>query len=223
MTAIWSVSDGPSVDEQPRGEVVADGIVHGASIIFAAAACIGLFAATRPHAGATRDIGLAIYAMGLVLMFACSALYNLIGPSTWKSIFRRLDHAAIFVMIAGTYTPFTLAPAAGSHGRQMLAFVWCVAAVGVAAKLFLGARFKRLSVAVYLLLGWTILADPGPVFRGMPMNAILLLAAGAVLYTLGVPFHLWSRLRYQAAIWHAFVLAGAGCHYAAVIFCLPIV
>jgi len=201
---------------------VADGIVHAAGLTFAVAACLALFAATRPHTGTTRDIGLAIYAAGLVSMFACSALYNLIGPGIWKSVFQRLDHAAIFVMIAGTYTPFTLAPAAGAHGRQMLAFVWSVAAAGVAAKLFLGPRFERLSVAVYLLLGWTILADPGTIFRPMPMSAILLLAAGGVLYSLGVPFHLWNRLRYQNAIWHAFVLAGAACHYAAVICYLPV-
>ncbi|MGE5768324.1 MAG: PAQR family membrane homeostasis protein TrhA [Bacteroidota bacterium] len=200
-----------------RPERLADGIIHVLGVVFALAACISLAFALLPSRDALLWLALGLYGAGLLAMLGCSALYNLCGPGRWKGVLRRLDHAAIFVMIAGTYTPFTLIALGGAWGYGLLAFVWTVALCGVALKLFWPRRFDRLSVAAYLLLGWSIVVAIDPLFAAVSTVGLALLGAGGLLYTLGVVFHLWRRLPYQNAIWHAFVLAAAACHFSAVL------
>jgi hemolysin III len=149
-------------------------------------------------------------------MLLCSAVYNMARDGMFKRLLRRCDHAAIFVMIAGTYTPFSLEVIGGAWGRGLLIFVWTVAAAGVALKLLRPHRFERLSVVVYLMLGWCVLAALDPLLARISLWGLVLLFAGGVLYSLGVVFHLWTRLPFHNAIWHGFVLAAAGCHYAAI-------
>jgi hemolysin III len=133
-----------------------------------------------------------------------------------KEVFRRLDHAAIFFMIAGTYTPFILIKMNDPWGLTLLAVVWTMAAIGIAIKLFAPRFLEGLTVALYLVQGWAVLAAWQPLMSALPGVVLTLLMIGGVLYTVGVVFHLWDRLPYQNAIWHGFVLTAASVHYAAV-------
>lgn len=206
-----------------KAEWVADAVVHVVGLAFGLAACIAIAVLAIPQAGALRLASLGLYGFGLLAMLGCSALYNLSGSAVWKGVFRRLDHAAIFLMIAGTYSPFALIVMGGGWGIGVFLFVWAVALCGVAMKLLLPMRFERLSVAIYLLLGWTILVAFNPLVAGASMPALVLLLTGGGLYSLGVIFHLWERLPYQNAIWHVFVLAAAACHFTAILLDVAIV
>jgi hemolysin III len=150
-------------------------------------------------------------------MLICSALYNMAGEGQKKALSRRLDHAAIFLMIAGTYTPFSLIAIGGSTGAALMVFVWSVAAIGIVLKLLTPTRFEALSIGTYLLLGWTIVFALDPLLESMSRAGIILLVAGGILYSFGVVFHKWTSLPFQNAIWHAFVLAAACCHFAVVL------
>jgi hemolysin III len=160
---------------------------------------------------------LVIYAGGLITMLACSALYNLAVGGPRKRLYRRLDHAAIFLMIAGTYTPFALVALGGPWGTGLLAVVWIAAAAGIAVELLDRGRHDGLSVAAYLLLGWAVLPALGPLSAALSPTGLILLLAGGVLYSVGAAFHIWTSLPYQNAIWHRFVLAAAACHYTVVL------
>ena len=226
MSAMPPVSQPAAMDAPPRyrrAEWLADAVVHGVGLAFGLAACIAIAVLAIPEAGALRLASLGLYGFGLLAMLGCSALYNLSGSEVWKGVFRRFDHAAIFVMIAGTYSPFALIVMGGSWGIGVFLFVWLVALCGAAAKLLLPMRFERLSVIVYLLLGWTILVAFNPLVQGASLPALVLLMAGGGLYSLGVVFHLWERLPFQNAIWHVFVLAAAACHFTAILLDVAIV
>ena len=162
-------------------------------------------------------VSLILYGGALSGTMSCSALYNGRHGSPRKELYRRIDHAAIFVMIAATYTPFLAVKIAGVWGLSLLAYVWLIAGAGVVVKLVHPQTLERFSITLYLLLGWTILAVPGPLFSSVSLPAIILLAAGGVLYSVGVLFHLWDRLAYSQAIWHSFVVIAAACHYIAVL------
>ncbi len=148
-------------------------------------------------------------------MFAASAAYNLISRRALKEVLRRVDHAAIFIMIAGSYTPFALTVGGGT-GAALLAAVWIIAAVGIAIKLLYPRRLDKLSVLLYLAQGWLVLFALDPIVSSLSYRALMLLLAGGVVYTLGVPFHLMEWMRFHNAIWHCFVLGGAACQFAAI-------
>lgn len=200
-----------------RAEIVADAIVHLLGLAFGIGASVTLVILIALNPDLPRGISLGLYGFGLLAMLICSALYHMTSHARLKAVFRRLDHAAIFVMIAGTYTPFSLILIGGLWGALLLGFVWTVALIGVFLKLRYPLRFDRLSVAAYLLLGWVILAALQPLISNASLAALILLLTGGGLYSLGVIFHLWERLPYQNAIWHVFVLAAAACHYAAIL------
>lgn len=163
-------------------------------------------------------VSLTIYGLALVATFSCSAGYNLVVRPKLKEVLRRLDHAAIFLMIAGTYTPFILIKMNDAWGLGLLAVVWTMAILGIAIKLFAPRFLDGLSTALYLVQGWAVIAAWEPLMSALPGRVLTLLMVGGVLYTIGVVFHLWERLPYQNAIWHGFVLSAASCHFAAVIF-----
>ncbi len=200
-----------------RPERIADAAVHLLGLAFGLAAAASLALAALPRADALLWLALGLYAAGLLAMLSCSALYNLTQAPNRKAMFRRLDHAAIFVMIAGSYTPFMLVALGGATGVGLLVFVWAVALCGVALKLFWPRRFDRLSVVAYLLLGWSILAVLEPLVAALSPAGLALIVGGGLLYSLGVVFHLWIRLPFHNAIWHALVLAAAACHFAAIL------
>jgi hemolysin III len=189
----------------------ADGIVQGTNVVLAIAGCIALALISSPG----NRVALAIYGAGLLAMTGCSALYAWGRGGPRHTLFRHLDQAAIFVMIAGTYTPFTAIALSGPRAHRLLEIIWAIALTGVLIKMLAPRRFERLSIPLYLLMGWIVLYDP-TLLLNLSRETLTLLLAGGVLYTAGIAFHL-SRLRYQEAIWHGFVLAGAACHYAAVV------
>ena len=200
-----------------RGERVADGVIH---VIGIAAGLIG--AAMLVIAAATRGsplelAALAAYSGGLLAMLVCSAAYQLLRSSRRRELLRCFDHSAIFLMIAGTYTPFTLLRIRPFWDVAFTVAVWSIAAAGIALRLFNPRLFDRVSIAFYLALGWAGLAAIAPLVPFVQVSTLALLGAGGLLYSAGVVFHLWERLPFQNAIWHAFVLVAAAVHYAAVL------
>jgi hemolysin III len=199
-------------------ERVADGCMHIVGVTASLVALTALLVIGVQSQTMLWAMSLSVYGLAMVATFSCSAGYHLIGRPKLKEIFRRLDHAAIFLMIAGTYTPFILIKMQTPWGFGLLAVVWTIAAIGIAIKLFAPRFLERLSTALYLVQGWAVIAAWEPLMSALPGVALTLLMIGGVLYTVGVVFHLWERLPYQNAIWHGFVLSAASCHFAAVIF-----
>ena len=199
-----------------RAELIADGVVHGLGLACGLVAATALVTLTGVYASAGELITVSIYAAGLLAMLAMSAIYNLwpVSPVKWR--LRRLDHSAIYVLIAATYTPFVIQVRHSPLALGLLVAMWLLAATGIALKLRYPGRFDRLSIGLYLLMGWSGLMIYDKVVAALPASTLWLVLAGGVLYTLGVVFHVWQRLRFQNAIWHIFVLLGAACHYTAV-------
>ncbi|HET6161322.1 MAG TPA: hemolysin III family protein [Dongiaceae bacterium] len=200
-----------------RRELAADCIIHilgiaGGSI--GGATLVALIAAR----GDWLELGaLLIYAFGMVAMFCCSAIYNLARTSPWRAFLQRCDHAAIFVMIAGSYTPFTVLRLDGAWSWGLTSAVWSVAGIGVVVKLCRRCDLRYASAAPYLLLGWIGIIAIDPLFQSLGWQTLGLIFLGGLLYMTGVLFHVWQRLPFQNAIWHAFVLAAASVHFAAVV------
>lgn len=157
-----------------------------------------------------------VYSVALILMLALSTAYNF-SKARWQPLLRRFDHAGIFIMIAGSYTPFTTQNLHGAWAWGMTAAVWTVATIGVLCKLFLPGLDRRFWVGLYLALGWLVLVAIRPMIEGLSWPALILLAVGGLIYTTGVVFYLSKRLRFRRAIWHGHVVSAAGVHYAAVL------
>jgi len=195
----------------------ADNSVHALSLLFCLpAAALLLFQAAASGNGLAAAAASA-YGFGMLAMFGFSAAYHLVSHPRWKDRLRVCDHAAIFLMIAGSYTPFALFAIGGALGWSLLGLVWLMAAAGILLKVLAPRRWDTAAVAYYLVLGWVGLPAVGLLIDSLSRSGLALLGAGAVLYTVGVGFHVWERLRFQNALWHGCVLAAAGCHYIAVI------
>jgi hemolysin III len=198
------------------GERIADGIIHAVGICAGFVAVIAMMAAAIPSLPFSATASLAIYGAALLAMFGFSAAYNLLPAPNWKRTLRRLDQAAIFLKIAGTYTPFALIKMGGVAGYTLLSLVWAVALLGAAGKLLLKSSWDGVDIVLYLALGWAGLVAFQPLSASVTPSVITLLAIGGGLYSVGVIFHVWQSLKYQNAIWHAFVLAATSCHFGAV-------
>lgn len=199
-----------------RGERLADACIHAVGVVGGVVAVTVLLVAAIPTLPASTTLTVAIYGAAMIAMFGCSAAYHLVPAPDWKSLLRRLDQAAIFLKIAGTYTPFALIKIGGPWGYSVFGAVWIAALAGATAKLILTSNWDGVSVILYVALGWAGIIILQPLVGSVSLTTIILLGSGGVLYTLGVVFHLWNSLPYQNAIWHLFVLAGTACHYAAV-------
>lgn len=195
---------------------MADRVVHVVGIGLGTGAAIALVVVTAIDGEAGDLVPILIYAIGLVAMLGCSAAYNVFNTSLRREWLRRFDHAAIFAMIAGTYTPFTTR-LADDWASGLTAAIWAVAAAGIVLKLLKPRRIETISIVLYLALGWIGLVAVGPFRSALDARTLALLTLGGVIYTAGVVFHLWRRLPYQNAIWHGFVLVAASVHYVAVI------
>jgi hemolysin III len=201
-----------------RAELVADGCVHVTGITFSliATAAMMTLAINMLPVAATASLG--IYGFGMVAVFACSAAYNLASPARpgLKGILRRFDHAAIYVKIAGTYTPLAI-KMGDLGGLVLLGAVWAITAFGATAKLLWPGHFVRTSYVLYLVQGWAVLSTLDSLLPAVSSRVLWLLVVGGCFYTVGVLFHLWESLRYHNVIWHGFVLAGSCCHFAAIV------
>jgi hemolysin III len=200
-----------------RAELIADGVVHGIGVCGGLIAATVLVVLTAVYATALDIVAVSIYVVGLLAMLVLSATYNLWPVSRAKWLLRRFDHSAIYLLIAATYTPFIMELKNSLFAIVLLTGVWCVAIFGIVLKLGWPGRFDRLSVGLYLAMGWSGLMLYQAVVTALPSLALWFVVAGGVLYSLGVIFHAWQRLRFQNAIWHGFVLLGAACHYTAVL------
>ena len=206
--------------EYDRGELIVDGIVHVLGVSLGLVGAIAMVILTANSICAADSLSVGIYTIGLLTMLGFSAAYNLWPISRTKWILRRFDHSAIYVMIAGTYTPFIVQMKIGVVSMGLLIGVWLVAIVGITLKLLLPGRLHRLAILLYLLLGWSGVVFYEPIAAALPSLSLWLLAAGGILYSTGVIFHVWQNLRFQNAIWHGFVLVAACCHYSAVLDCV---
>jgi len=200
-----------------RNEVIADGIVHGVGVVLALIGVTALIFYATVWASSGQLAAAWIYGVGLVLTLATSFAYNLWPVSKVKWHLRRFDHAAIFVLIAATYTPFLQRGIDEPLLAVMLVGIWVMAAAGVALKFLFPGRYDRLAILIYLAMGWSGIAAAGPLTTHLSAATLVLIVAGGVLYSVGVIFHVWERLRFQNAIWHGFVVAAAAVHYSAVL------
>lgn len=216
MTIAPARSSSPPVPVDPAARR-ADIAMHLAGLAFCLpAAAMLLFQVGMSGRGLAVSVA-AVYALGMLAMFGFSAAYHLASDGRWKDAMRACDHAAIFIMIAGSYTPFAVLAIGGFLGWGLLALVWFLAFLGVCLKLFLPRRWDRASVYFYIALGWIGMPVIGASIEALSLSTLALLGIGGLLYTGGVAFHLWESLRFQNALWHGFVLAAAGCHYVAVV------
>ncbi len=210
----------PAIPIYTLGEEIAHSVTHGIGILLSIAGLAVLVAFAALRGDAWHIVGCSIFGATLVLAYTASTVYHAI-PGTFqraKKVLRVLDHAAIYLLIAGTYTPFTLVNLRGPWGWTLFGVVWGMAVAGIVFKATLIGRLRVLSVAFYVVMGWLVLIAARPLGRAVGLGGLVLLIAGGVVYTLGVAFYAWKRLPYHHAIWHGFVLAGSTLHFFAVLF-----
>jgi hemolysin III len=202
---------------QSLREEIANSVSHGVALLAAIVAVPFLFGASG-HLHAINVVGVSVFAATMVLLYLTSTLYHALPAGRAKRIFLKLDHGAIYVFIAGSYTPFALGPLGGPWGWTLFGLVWSLAVIGVTLKAFDRLTHPWLSTALYLAMGWLVLIAAVPLVEHVPLPGIALLVAGGLAYTAGVVFFMLdSRLRYAHAVWHSFVVAGTGCHFFAVL------
>lgn len=204
-----------------RAEVAADRVLHLVALPTAVTAVAWLFLAGVPAGGVAQAIGRIVYGYALIGMLTASAAYNLSHPSRRKELLRRVDHAMIFVMIAGTYTPFTLLVFEGDDGVLLCLLIWSLAATGIAAILAFPRRFERSQLALYLIMGWAILGIGRRYMAYLSIPVLCLVVAGGAAYTVGTFVHARCHFRFYNVVWHGLVLLGAGLHWLAVAQATP--
>ena len=199
------------------GDILANAITHGVGAAFALAGAVVLIVRAA-HGSAWLVVSCSIYATTLVLVYLCSTLYHSLVRTGARHVFLVLDHAAIYLLIAGTYTPFMLVSMRSRLGWTLLAFVWTLAVAGVVFKSLAVGRFPAASATVYLLMGWCVVFAVRPLLHAISWHGMIWLGAGGLAYTLGIVFFANDRLRYFHALWHFLVLAGSVAHYFAILF-----
>lgn len=201
---------------QSTGEEIANSVSHGLGFL-AALAVFPALVSSALHQGTAAVIGAAVFGTSAALLYLTSTLYHAMTPIRAKRILQIVDHGAIYLLIAGTYTPFTLGVLRGPWGWTLLGLIWGLAALGITLKAMGGIRYPRLSTAVYLAMGWLVVIAAKPLWQLLPGWGLFWLAAGGLAYTAGVGFYAASRLPYRHFVWHLFVLAGTACHVVAVL------
>ncbi|MEC5385125.1 hemolysin III family protein [Uliginosibacterium sp. H3] len=204
---------------QSRAEEFANSASHVLGLLAALSGTPFLIAAMAGEGSIANVAGVSVFAASMVLLYLSSALYHGAAQGPRKSFFHKLDHAAIYVLIAGTYTPFTLGVLGGVWGWTLFGLIWAMASIGLLLKAFGGLSNRFASIGLYLLMGWLIVVAAVPLIEKVPMAGLLWLVAGGLAYTGGVIFYaLSSRLRFGHFIWHLFVMAGTTCHFFAVLW-----
>ena len=200
---------------QTRAEEWANSITHGVGAVLSVVGLFVLLAFAVARDEISLVVGSSIFGATLVFMYTASALYHGVRTPRVKRLLRIIDHVAIYLLIAGTYTPFALLYYDGGLLWTLLCLEWGIALAGSVFKIFFTGRFAKLSTAVYLAMGWIVVLAAKPLLASAPLGCIAWMAAGGLCYTGGVVFYAWERLPYNHAIWHLFVLAGSVCHYLA--------
>jgi hemolysin III len=203
---------------QSRSEEIANSLSHGVGVVLALFAAPLLIIAAVRHGQASYVVGASVYALTMLLLYLSSTLYHALPPGRAKALFAKLDHGAIYLFIAGTYTPFSLGALQGAWGWTLFGLIWGLAAIGLALKAFDKLSHPVLSTSLYLAMGWLVVIAAVPMLERVAVAGILWLVAGGVAYTAGVAFYLTdARLKYGHFIWHLFVLTGSACHFIAVL------
>jgi len=200
------------------GEELANSLTHALGILLSLAGLAAVVAAAAMRGGFVAVVSCAIYGSTLVVLYTTSTLYHSIPSPESKRVLRVLDHLAIFLLIAGTYTPFVLIALRGAWGWALFTIIWTLAIIGIAIELSHLRRFRRAMVVLYIAMGWVGLIAIEPLVAALPAAGLWLLFGGGVCYTFGVVFYRWRSLRYHHAVWHLFVLAGSVLQYFAVLF-----
>lgn len=199
------------------GEEIANAITHGIGVLLAIAALVLLVVFSSHYGNAWYVVSYSIYGTMLVILYTASTLYHSIPGKKAKHIFRIFDHSSIYLLIAGTYTPFTLTKLRSPMGWVIFGIVWGLAILGIVMKTLWVHKYVGLSTLVYVLMGWLIVIDFKPLMQVMPQTGLVLLFAGGILYTLGAVLFMFDNIPYNHAVWHLFVLAGSICHFFSII------
>jgi hemolysin III len=200
------------------GEEIANSVTHGVGLVMSIAGLAVLTAFASRLGNAWHVVSCTVFAVTLILQYTFSTLYHSIQLPRAKSVMRVLDHSAIFLLIAGTYTPFMLVNLRGAWGWTLFGIIWTLALCGVFFQLSLLRRWQGISLVLYIGMGWVVVVAAKPLLNAVAPGGLLLLLLGGLAYTAGVGFYLWGGLRYHHAIWHGFVLAGSVLHFFAVLF-----
>jgi len=197
-------------------EEVAHSVTHGIGVLMSVIGLAMLIVYSSKYGDAWHIVSSSIYGFTLIALYTTSTLYHSVTKSDLKKVLQKLDHAAIFLLIAGTYTPFTLVNLRGGWGWTLFGMVWSIAIAGMIMELIVKKRYKRISIGLYLGLGWLIMVAIEPMITNVAPGGMVLLLVGGLFYSLGVIFYVWKTLVYHHAIWHMFVLAGSASHFFAV-------
>jgi len=200
------------------GEEIANSITHLVGIALAVVGSAALMTFACKNGTVWHIVGCGVFAATLILLYAVSVLYHSIQTPRTKAVLRIIDHSAVFLLIAGTYTPFTLVNLRGSWGWSLFGLVWGLAIVGIIFKATMLHRWVVASVGLYVAMGWAVVIAAKPMFASVAPRGLLLLLVGGLAYTSGIGFYAWRRLPYHHAIWHLFVMAGSICHFFAILF-----
>ena len=199
-------------------EEVANSISHGLGLLLALVALPVLVLAAIEAGNVRFLVGVSVFGGTMVLLYLASTLYHSMTNEAWKALFRVFDHTAIFLLIAGSYTPFALGVLRGPWGWSLLAIVWTLAIIGITLKIRKRTRHSRISIVLYVIMGWLAVVAVKPMVMLIPVPGILLILAGGLAYTGGLAFFAAQRIRYNHFIWHLFVIAGTTCHFFAVLW-----
>ena len=215
-----SLNDPLVLHERPQslGEEIANSVSHGIGLLLALAAFPVLVIAALRRGDLAGIVGATVFATTVVLLYSTSMLFHAFPQSRAKRVFQVLDHSAIYLLIAGTYTPFTLGVLHGTWGWILFGLVWSMAAVGIVLKAIGGIRYNTVSTLVYIAMGWLVVIAADKVWTLVPKWGIFWLFAGGIAYTLGAVFFLAERIRFFHFVWHLFVIAGSSCHFIAVLW-----
>lgn len=212
-----------SLGRYSLGEEIANSITHGIGVVLAIAALCVLTLLAASHGDVWHVVSVSVYGTTLILLYTASTLYHSIQKQSIKDILRNLDHSAIYLLIAGTYTPFTLVSLRGPWGWWLFGVIWGLALLGIVFQFLPLRQRKIVSMILYFGMGWAVVAAIKPLLQSVEAGGILFLVLGGLAYTVGILFYAWEKMSYNHAVWHLFVLAGSVLHFVAVLFyVLPI-
>jgi hemolysin III len=212
------MTESQTIEQYSWLEEIFNSITHAIGALFSIAGLVLLIVFSSIYGNSSHVISCTIFGLTLVLLYTASTLYHSFRKPNLKHVFKILDHSCIYILIAGTYTPFLIITIKGVVGWSMLALVWSLTVIGVLFKVFLIHRFNIISTIAYILMGWLVIFAMKPLFQTLQGGGLALLICGGLAYTLGTIFYSWDKLPFNHAIWHLFVLAGSVCHFCAVIF-----
>jgi hemolysin III len=212
------MTDLPILPHYSIGEEIANSVTHAAGIVLAIGGLAVLVAGAALYGDVWHIVACSIFGAALIVCYTTSTLYHSIQIEPIKRILRALDHSAIFLLIAGTYTPFMLVNLRGPWGWSLFGVIWGLAIAGITVRLILKGRLHGLIVAMYIAMGWVVVIAVQPMLAHVALGGLTLLAAGGIAYMAGVVFYKWRQLPYHHAIWHGFVLLGSALHFFAVLF-----